>query len=49
MEPKFGRLSHENKVNILLKALMIERERNGDKQVKIDDLKKEYVSKVESM
>ena len=36
-----------NKINILLKALMIERNKNIENDIKIQVIKKEYVSKVQ--
>jgi len=35
-----------NKVNILLKALMIERNKNSEVDVKCQVLKREYINKV---
>ena len=35
-----------NKINILLKALMIERNRNAESEIKIEILKREYTLKV---
>lgn len=45
LEPSFERLNYVNKINILLKALMIERNRNNENAIKMQVLRKEYVSK----
>ena len=46
LEPSFERLNYVNKINILLKALMIERNRNNENAIKTQVLRREYVSKV---
>lgn len=46
LEPNFKKLNRNNKINILLKALLIERNRNQESQIKIEILKKEYTEKV---
>jgi hypothetical protein len=45
LEPNFSKLTYVNKINILLKALMMERNKNYESQVKIDILKREYEGK----
>lgn len=46
LEPNFEKLNYINKVNILLKALMIERNKNSECDVKVQVLKREYINKV---
>ena len=46
LEPNFKKLNYANKINILLKALIIERNKNHEMQIKVEVLKKEYVQKV---
>lgn len=46
LEPNFKKLNYANKINILLKALIIERNKNHELQIKVEVLKKEYVQKV---
>jgi len=46
LEPNFKKLNYANKINILLKALIIERNKNHEMQIKVEILKKEYVQKV---
>lgn len=43
LEPNFKKLNYANKINILLKALIIERNKNHEMQIKVEVLKKEYV------
>jgi hypothetical protein len=46
LESNFSKLNYINKINILLKALMIERNKNRESHIYIDIMKKEYISKV---
>ena len=46
---EFERLNYVNKINILLKALMIERNRNKENEIKMSVLKREYVKKAKSI
>ena len=46
LDPNFEKLNYTNKINILLKALMMERNKNFENGTKIDILKREYVNKV---
>lgn len=46
LEPSFERLNYVNKINILLKALMIERNRNNENAIKMQVLRREYTQKV---
>ena len=46
LEPNFQKLNYVNKINILLKALIIERNKNQEMQIKIEILKREYIQKV---
>lgn len=46
LEPSFEKLNYVNKINILLKALMIERNRNNENAIKMQVLRREYTSKV---
>lgn len=46
LEPNFQKLNYVNKINILLKALIIERNKNQEMQIKVDVLKREYIQKV---
>ena len=46
LEPNFKKLNYANKINILLKALIIERNKNHEMNIKVEILKKEYVQKV---
>ena len=46
LEPNFKKLNYKNKINILLKALIIERNKNQELQVKVEVLKREYINKV---
>lgn len=45
LEPAFDKLSYVNKINILLKALMIERNRNNENAIKMQVMRREYVQK----
>lgn len=45
LEPNFERLNYVNKINILLKALMIERNRNNENTIKMQVLRREYIQK----
>ena len=49
LEPNFKKLNKTNKINILLKALIMERNKNQENQVKIEVLKNEYVEKVKTI
>lgn len=46
LEPNFRKLSRANKINILLKALLIERNKNQEHLVRMEVLKREYTEKV---
>lgn len=46
LEPNFKKLNYVNKINILLKALIVERNKNRELHIKVEVLKKEYVQKV---
>ena len=46
LEPNFSKLNYVNKINILLKALMIERNKNSELGIKNQIMKREYVTKV---
>lgn len=46
LEPNFKKLNYANKINILLKALIIERNKNHEMIIKVEVLKKEYIQKV---
>lgn len=46
MEANFSKLNYVNKINILLKALMIERNKNSEIGIKNSVLKREYINKV---
>ena len=46
LEPNFKKLNRNSKINILLKALILERNKNQEQQIKIDVLKREYTEKV---
>lgn len=46
LEPNFQKLNYVNKINILLKALIIERNKNQEMQIKVEVLKREYIQKV---
>jgi len=43
LEPNFKKLNYSNKINILLKALIIERNKNHEINIKAEVIKKEYV------
>lgn len=45
LESNFSKLNYVNKINILLKALMIERNRNGEGEIKNQIVKREYIKK----
>ena len=49
LEPNFKKLNKNNKINVLLKALIMERNKNMESQVKIEVLKNEYVEKVKTV
>jgi hypothetical protein len=46
LEANFSKLNYVNKINILLKALMIERNKNSEIGIKNSVLKREYINKV---
>lgn len=46
LEANFSKLNYVNKINILLKALMIERNKNNEMGIKNSIMKREYVNKV---
>ena len=46
LEANFSKLNYVNKINILLKALMIERNKNSESGIKNQVMKREYITKV---
>lgn len=48
-EPGFDRHSYVNNINLLLKALIIERNRGNENAVKLKVMKREYVAKVKQI
>lgn len=46
LEPNFKKLNRNNKINVLLKALLIERNKNQENLIKLDVMKGQYVEKV---
>lgn len=49
LEENFSKLNYVNKVNILLKALMIERNKNEEFGIKNSIMKREYINKVKTI
>jgi hypothetical protein len=49
LEANFSKLNYVNKINILLKALMIERNKHSEDQIKNTVLKREYINKVKTI
>lgn len=49
LEANFSKLNYVNKINILLKALMIERNKNQENMIKNSVLKREYINKVKTI
>lgn len=49
LEENFSKLNYVNKINILLKALMIERNKNQEYEVKNSIMKREYINKVKTI
>ena len=49
LEPNFKKLNHNNKINVLLKALLIERNKNQENLIKMEILKREYTEKVKTI
>ena len=49
LEENFSKLNYVNKINILLKALMIERNKNQEFEVKNSIMKREYINKVKTI
>jgi len=45
-EENFSKLNYVNKINILLKALMIERNKNDENKIRIAVMTREYTNKV---
>jgi len=46
LEDNFSKLNYVNKINILLKALMIERNKNSEHKIREEVMKREYTEKV---
>jgi hypothetical protein len=49
LEANFSKLNYVNKINILLKALMIERNKNSEFSIKNGVMKREYINKVKAI
>lgn len=49
LEENFSKLNYVNKINILLKALMIERNKNQEFGIKNSIMKREYINKVKTI
>ena len=49
LEENFSKLNYVNKINILLKALMIERNKNSEFGIKNSIMKREYINKVKTI
>lgn len=49
LEANFQKLNKKNKINVLLKALLIERNKNQENVIKIEILKNEYTEKVKTI
>jgi hypothetical protein len=49
LEANFSKLNYVNKINILLKALMIERNKNSEVSIKNGVMKREYINKVKAI
>lgn len=49
LEANFSKLNYVNKINILLKALMIERNKNSESGIKNQVMKREYITKVKKI
>jgi hypothetical protein len=49
LEANFSKLNYVNKINILLKALMIERNKNAEFDIKNGIMKREYINKVKNI
>lgn len=49
LEENFSKLNYVNKINILLKALMIERNKNSELNIKNGVLRREYINKVKGI
>ena len=47
LESNFSKLNYVNKIQILLKALMVEREKSRENSIKLKVMKQEYIKKVE--
>lgn len=45
LEANFSKLNYVNKINILLKALMMERNKNSEVEIKNSVMKREYINK----
>ena len=48
-EPGFDRMTYVNNINLLLKALIIERNKGNENAVKLKVMKREYISKVKKI
>ena len=46
LEANFDKLNYTNKIQILLKALVIEREKNRENKIRLDIMKQQYIKRV---
>lgn len=49
LESNFSKLNYVNKINILLKALMMERNKNYESQTRQEAMRQEYIGKVKQL
>ena len=49
LEENFQKLNYINKIQILLKALVMEREKNRENGVRLSVMKREYIVKVQKI
>lgn len=49
LEDNFSKLNYVNKINILMKALMIERNKNAEKQIREEVVFREYTDRVKTL
>lgn len=47
LEANFDKLNYTNKIQILLKALMMEREKNRENMIRLNVMKQQYIKKVQ--
>ena len=47
LEANFDKLNYTNKIQILLKALVIEREKNRENKIRLDIMKQQYIKRVQ--